>query len=157
MAAGDSGHASSYGDMTSGGWGWPAEEEEGGGGSLDLLGLLGLVGLKGLKGWKGLTGLATLVPFLPFLLPFLLPLILPILALPLVAIGAKLLLTALAVLFVPIPVVVGTRSYDFELDHNFLKNVSLSNFPSIVGNVLNSEECLERIVCEVARRGWMEK
>jgi hypothetical protein len=122
----------------------------GGGSGGGLAGLLGLLGLKGLKGLKILKPLALLVPLLPALLPLLLPILLPLL-LPIIPI----ILLALAIplillLFIPIPVVVapGGRSNDIPTP---LGTVALSSVAQVARDVLQSEECVERICCEVAK------
>ncbi|OXA42918.1 hypothetical protein Fcan01_22365 [Folsomia candida] len=137
----------SYGvEETMGGWG--QEEEEGGGeggGASGLTGLLGALGLLGLKGAKGLITLAPFalaLPFLPILLPILLaPILLPLLAL---------------LLFIPIPVVVtpAGRSVSNGIAEFSARAIKMGGLlPEMVTEVVQSEECVERISCEVARVG----
>jgi hypothetical protein len=118
----------------------------GGGGLPDLGSLIGLLGLAGLKGLKGLTTVGLLkaaaLPLLP-LLP-LLP-ILPLLLLPLLL--APILLPLLLLLFIPIPVIAaGRRTISKDLNPTSSISIAKQTF-----DVLQSEACVERLACEVAK------
>lgn len=112
-----------------------------------LFGLLGLLGLKGLK------------PYITNILAFLLaPILLPILA-PIFIIGTLILLSPLLLLlFIKVPVIVlpdmniTTRAFPSSAR----SPLRFARLPELAKEVLESEECVERISCEISRvsRNW---
>ncbi|ODM91005.1 hypothetical protein Ocin01_15677 [Orchesella cincta] len=123
-----------------------------------LGGFAGLIGLLGLKGIKGLASVVFPIIFpllfplvFPLLLPLLLPILLPILLLPL-----------LLILLIPIPVISVPAPTARSLQNGFseARKMAYNTFEKVV----SSDECVERISCEISRmsRGrkageWMEK
>lgn len=104
-----------------------------------LGGLIGLIGLLGLKGLKGL--LSVLIPIItfPLFLPLMIPVILPLL-----------LVLAIPLLLIPIPVisVPAPTARNLQLDLSEARKMATG----LLQTVISSDQCIERIACEVAKR-----